>query len=94
MSSFQDERTYEAQARIITKLNEKVRFLTIQNDRMRSFVASGIVYEELQKAIAEHDTLQSEWVGFMATMKMCNDTFEADIEKALGKLDTITSEYR
>lgn len=71
MSRHQDELMYEAQARIITDLRKQVAAQQKEIERIEALATSGQYYDAMMEMIKESPTLQEEWVGFIATMRLC-----------------------
>lgn len=74
--SHETQSMYETQAQIISSLRSQVKAQQQEIERLEAFEASGRFYDVMLEIIKEHPTLQSEWVAFMATMKLCEPELE------------------
>lgn len=63
---------YQAQAKIITRLNDEIRRLKDDYLRLRTkheaSVEAGEFYKQMQELILAHPVLQAAWSDFVATM--------------------------
>jgi hypothetical protein len=69
--SHESESMYEKQAQIITDLRKQIQAQQTEIDRIEALATSGQYYNAMMEMIEENPTLQEEWVGFIATMRLC-----------------------
>jgi UTP-glucose-1-phosphate uridylyltransferase len=86
-TEYEDSRTYEAQARIISQLHKNIKY---HEDRATRFEAKyydiandAMFYRVMIEAIQKHETLQEEWTNFVALLRMCEPDLEQEMKKKI-----------
>ena len=88
-TEYEDSRTYEAQARIISKLHQHIKE---QADRATRFenkyydiVNDAMFYRVMVEAIQNNESLQEAWVGFVAMLRLCEPDLENKMKEKIER---------